>query len=67
MTGLGDIIDFIDMCDPGHRCRLHRALEKAMARDPARKKIAGVSEQGIVEMTRKRMRESPEPFGIVLR
>ena len=35
-------------------------LEKAMQRDPARNQITGVSELGLVEMTRKRTRESLE-------
>lgn len=54
------IIDFIDMQDPEHRRQVHRTLEKAMQKDPARNKITGVSELGLVEMTRKRSRESLE-------
>ena len=54
------IIDFIDMQDAEHRRQVHRALEKAMSRDPARNKITGVSDLGLVEMTRKRSRESLE-------
>ena len=54
------IVDFIDMQDEEHRRQVHRTLEKAMARDPARNKITGVSELGLVEMTRKRTRESLE-------
>ena len=54
------IVDFIDMRDAEHRRQVHRALEKAMARDPVRNKITGVSELGLVEMTRKRTRESLE-------
>ena len=54
------IVDFIDMSDPEHRRQVHRALEKAMQRDPARNKVTGVSELGLVEMTRKRTRESLE-------
>lgn len=54
------IVDFIDMRDAEHRRQVHRALEKAMARDPARNKLSGVSELGLVEMTRKRTRESLE-------
>lgn len=54
------IVDFIDMRDAEHRRQVHRALEKAMARDPARNKITAVSELGLVEMTRKRTRESLE-------
>ncbi|PLW69999.1 ribonuclease G [Pseudohalioglobus lutimaris] len=52
------IIDFIDMRDEEHRRQVHRSLEKAMARDPARNKITDVSALGLVEMTRKRTRES---------
>ena len=52
------IIDFIDMDDEEHRRQVHRTLEKAMQRDPARNQITGVSELGLVEMTRKRTRES---------
>jgi ribonuclease G len=48
------------MRDAEHRRQVHRALEKAMARDPAKNKITGVSDLGLVEMTRKRSRESLE-------
>jgi ribonuclease G len=54
------IVDFIDMQDAEHRRQVHRSLEKAMLRDPARNKITGVSDLGLVEMTRKRTRESLE-------
>ena len=54
------IVDFIDMQDQEHRRQVQRALEKAMSRDPARNKFTGVSELGLVEMTRKRTRESLE-------
>jgi ribonuclease G len=54
------IIDFIDMQDSEHRRQVQRTLEKAMLRDPARNRITGVSELGLVEMTRKRTRESLE-------
>lgn len=54
------IVDFIDMADAEHRRQVHRTLEKAMQRDPARNQITGVSELGLVEMTRKRTRESLE-------
>jgi len=54
------IVDFIDMQDEEHRRQVHRTLEKAMSRDPARNKITGVSDLGLVQMTRKRTRESLE-------
>ena len=52
------IIDFIDMLDEEHQRQVHRALEKALGKDPARTSITGISELGLVEMTRKRTRES---------
>jgi ribonuclease G len=52
------IIDFIDMEEEGHRQRVMQALEQSMARDHARHQITPVSPLGLVEMTRKRSRES---------
>lgn len=52
------ILDFIDMLDEEHQRQVHRALEKALETDPARTSITGISELGLVEMTRKRTRES---------
>ncbi len=52
------IIDFIDMEIEEHRRRVVQALEQAMARDHARHEIMPLSPLGLVEMTRKRTRES---------
>ena len=52
------IIDFIDMEEPEHRDRVIEALEQAMSRDHARHQLTPVSPLGLVEMTRKRTRES---------
>ena len=52
------IIDFIDMQDVAHREQITRLLERCLARDPARSVICPVSPLGLVEMTRKRTRES---------
>jgi ribonuclease G len=52
------IIDFIDMEEVGHRDNVLRVLEQALARDHARHQITPVSPLGLVEMTRKRTRES---------
>ena len=52
------IIDFIDMEELDHRERVMQALEQAMARDHARHQLTPVSPLGLVEMTRKRTRES---------
>ncbi len=54
------IIDFIDMSEEEHKRQVMRALEKCLARDHARAKISEVSSLGLVEMTRKRTRESLE-------
>ena len=54
------IIDFIDMRDDAHKRQVLRALEKALARDHTRTHISTVSPLGLVEMTRKRTRESLE-------
>ena len=52
------IIDFIDMLDEEHQRQVHRVLEKALEKDSARTSITGISELGLMEMTRKRSRES---------
>lgn len=54
------IIDFIDMVDTEHRRQVLRALEKALERDHAKTQVSDVSALGLVEMTRKRTRESLE-------
>lgn len=60
LRNLGGIIilDFIDMQDAEHQRQVLRTLEKMMERDHAKTSITGVSELGLVEMTRKRTRES---------
>ncbi|ORU89717.1 MAG: ribonuclease G [Cycloclasticus sp. symbiont of Poecilosclerida sp. M] len=54
------IIDFIDMTNESHKESVLLALEKALAKDHARYTISNVSQLGLVEMTRKRTRESLE-------
>ncbi len=54
------IIDFIDMQADTHRQQVLEALEAALAADHARNQISHVSSLGLVEMTRKRTRESLE-------
>ena len=54
------IIDFIDMGEEEHRRLVLRALEKALEKDHARSHVCDVSSLGLVEMTRKRTRESLE-------
>jgi len=52
------IIDFIDMEEPKHRDNVLQLLEQSLASDHARHQISLVSPLGLVEMTRKRTRES---------
>ncbi len=54
------IIDFIDMADEEHRLQVQQALSARLALDHARTQIMNVSPLGLVEMTRKRNRESLE-------
>lgn len=54
------IIDFIDMQEAQHREQVMSQFEKMLERDHAKTKITQVSELGLVEMTRKRTRESLE-------
>ncbi len=52
------IIDFIDMKEEEHQRQVLRSLEKYLEKDRAKTSITGVSDLGLVEMTRKRTRES---------
>ncbi|WP_263078230.1 ribonuclease G [Endozoicomonas sp. Mp262] len=54
------IIDFIDMEEPEHQRQVQRAFDKSLEKDHAKTNITGVSDLGLVEMTRKRTRESLE-------
>jgi ribonuclease G len=54
------IVDFIDMQEEEHRKQVLQALEKSLASDHAKNHISSVSPLGLVEMTRKRTRESLE-------
>jgi len=52
------IIDFIDMGELANREKVHSSLELALEKDRAKTCIVRMSEIGLVEMTRKRVRES---------
>ncbi len=54
------IIDFIDMKSDEHKKQVLKALERNLEKDRAKTKITEVSALGLVEMTRKRTRESLE-------
>ena len=60
LRNLGGIIvlDFIDMENADHRNAVWGELYKALSPDRAKVSISGFSELGLVEMTRKRTRES---------
>jgi ribonuclease G len=51
------IIDFIDMEVAEHREQVEKAIKKALASDKARTNVLQISELGLVEMTRKRVRQ----------
>ncbi|OIP40683.1 MAG: ribonuclease E/G [Deltaproteobacteria bacterium CG2_30_63_29] len=52
------IIDFIDMEKMSNREKVYAALEERLKTDKAKTNILEISEFGLVEMTRKRVRES---------
>lgn len=52
------IIDFIDMEIPENREKVFNAFREAMARDRVKSTISQISELGLIQMTRKRVRES---------
>lgn len=54
------IIDFIDMQDEEHRQRVLESLENALKGDRVKTNVNGFTQLGLVEMTRKRTRESLE-------
>jgi ribonuclease G len=60
LRNLGGIIvlDFIDMDSADHQAAVLAELGKALARDRTRMTVNGFTQLGLVEMTRKRTRES---------
>jgi len=54
------IVDFIDMNSKEHQKRVLHSLDVAMAKDNVKHSISNFSKLGLVEMTRKRTRESLE-------
>jgi ribonuclease E len=60
LRDLGGVIanDFIDMRDDKHRRSVERAMREAVKRDRARTKVLRISQFGIIEMTRQRIRPS---------
>jgi ribonuclease G len=54
------VIDFIDMEKAANRKKVFDALQEAVKKDKARANVLRISELGLVQMTRKRTRESLE-------
>lgn len=52
------ILDFIDMENEDHKTAVLNELNRALARDRTKVSVSGFSALGLVEMTRKRTRES---------
>ena len=52
------VIDFIDMVSRWHRRDVERRLKDLMRNDKARVKVGRISENGILELTRQRLRQS---------
>ncbi|HEU5180774.1 MAG TPA: Rne/Rng family ribonuclease [Candidatus Polarisedimenticolia bacterium] len=50
------VVDFIDMQEEANRERVTRELEEALKADRARSRMLGVSEFGLVQITRQRIR-----------
>jgi ribonuclease E len=60
LRDLGGVIvnDFIDMRDEKHRRGVEKAMRDAVKRDRARTKVLKISQFGLIEMTRQRIRPS---------
>jgi ribonuclease G len=54
------IVDFIDMQEKGHQRKVLQSLEQGVARDSVNTTVTEMSQLGLVEVTRKRTRESIE-------
>lgn len=52
------VVDFIDMESPRRRQRVVKMLEKAVARERTKATVLGITQLGLVEMTRKKGRKN---------
>jgi len=52
------VIDFIDMISSKNRQKVEQCLKESLKKDRAKTKVLNISQFGIVEMTRQRVRES---------
>ena len=56
------VIDFIDMESHAHRQKVLHALEEALRRDRTKAHVLGITNLGLVEMTRKKVRQGLEDY-----
>ena len=52
------VIDFIDMTSPDHREAVLRVLQDHLQKDRTKSYVLGITQLGLVEMTRKKVRET---------
>jgi len=57
------VVDFIDCREPANRERVEEVLRRELAKDPARMRVAPMSEFMIAEITRRRTRAGPGRAG----
>jgi ribonuclease E len=58
-----DFIDFIDCREAANRARVEETLRAELAKDPARMRVAPLSEFMVAEITRRRLRSGPARSG----
>jgi Rne/Rng family ribonuclease len=59
------VVDFIDCVDPANRTQVEEKFRAELAKDPARMRVAPLSEFMVSEITRRRMRSGPAHAGSV--
>jgi ribonuclease E len=59
------VVDFIDCMNPVNRTKVEELLRAELAKDPARMRVAPLSEFMVAEITRRRMRSGPAHAGSV--
>ena len=52
------VVDFIDMHDPSYQAEIYGAMVERLSRDRARTRVVPISELGLLQMTRKKVRDS---------
>jgi len=57
------VVDFIDCMDPANRAKVEETFRAELAKDPARMRVAPLSEFMVGEITRRRVRSGPSHAG----